>query len=97
MAWSGEDPAASEVSEDAAVESEQAETLSDGTTYLDWPSPFGFPAPLMDPRHLRMFALTLASLFQFALFMSIEANHSRTWRNKQWGTMGLIHMRATRR
>ena len=53
MAWSGEDPAASEASEDAAVESEQAETLSDGTTYLDWPSPFGFPAPLMeDPRHL---------------------------------------------
>ena len=57
--WSGEDPASSE---DEAVESDQAETLSDGTTYLDWLSPFGFPASLMeDPRHRGMFPLTLAS------------------------------------
>ena len=46
--WSGEDPASSE---DEAVESDQAETLSDGTTYLDWLSPFGFPAsPMEDPQ-----------------------------------------------
>ena len=50
MPWSGEDGESSE--DEANVESDQAETLSDGTTYVDWPSPFGFPAPLMEgPQH----------------------------------------------